>query len=1392
MALGRSAAADFSRGQNFRDRYRWFGVQVLALALLICGLLFSSYGNAVTVSGATKLIEEKKAAAESKPTVAESGAEREKKAFAATDKPKVLVLAAAPIQRAKFDQLMPIAEKAGFLLESRMLDQPNSMPTDAEMQRYQLTVIDAAYGPAIPVLQKQIGAMLAKTAAPWFWNRRDASVSGNVDEKLREKLHAYYSNGGLGNFEGFFCVLANEVRHAGRDCVDPVIYPDAGIYHPLANGQVFTQLEEFLQWKSQNGHAVANNAPVVAILFHKGYMDSGLTALLDATVEKIEAQGAIAVPVYAPAMTSGDISKLVTHAGKPSVDVIINMQIMLNASARKDEFEKLGAPVLQVISYSRGDQAKWEKDAQGMDVQDIPFYLAQPEYAGLTDPMFAGATLENDSIVPIQRQLNSVVEKAMRLAALRHKARADVKTAIMFYNYPPGEKNLGASFMNVPQSLENLLSEYKKRGYQVDLQSEDQLIKELTGLLSPFYRPETLAKLIKQDRAGRLPLADYQRWFTSLPKPLQEDVNQRWGSVEQAGLLLSKKGERFFVIPRLRLGNQIIMPQPPRSEHESNKEKALYHDTKVPPSHSYLAAYLWLREVAKVDALVHFGTHGSAEWQPGKERGLDVNEYPFLVLGDLPVVYPYIVDNIGEALQTKRRGRATVISHNTPSFGPAGLHNDLNKLHDLLHTWTNMTEGEVRSETAEHILKLAVELKLDKDLGIDLVKEKQDFTHLVDTLHIHLHELALQQQPLGLARFGVAAETDLRLLTVQQMLGKPLLQALFPNDPEEVMVVDYEKIRQTPVWNWLDQHIRKQQPLAANQQESDPALAALLEKGLDYWKKLSDNHELDGYFSALQGKYIATSYGGDPIKNPESLPTGRNLYGFDPSRIPTQEAWEAGKVAAERLLEQHKESKGTYPDKLAFTLWSVETMRHFGLLEAQVFALLGYKPVWNSGGRVVGIEVIPASELKRPRVDVVVSATGLYRDQFPQVMKWIAEAADQASKIEEPDNAVAINTRRIEKSLLSAGMSKEDASLAARTRIFSSESGAYSTGLDDATLASDSFGETKEGKQDRSAGEAKLAKLYLDRMQFAYGPDASRWGEKMQAGTANANLFAEQLRGVKGAVLSRSSNLYGMLTTDDPFQYLGGIGLAVRHLDGQSPELYISNLRDAKNPKSETASGFLARDLRTRYLHPGWIKQMQKEGYSGALQVLGSVNNLWGWEVVSPETVRDDQWQEYKEVYVDDKYKLNVNEWFEKNHPTAQAQLIERMLEAARKEYWKTDAATLQQLAERYQELAERYDVQTENQRFKDFVKQAAAGYGLAAPAPQANQSAPQEAPAESAPKDAPTQQVQGQKLEKQSKPEPAEPVPFDFTALFALALMLLAFVGGIVRQARSSETALS
>ncbi|HEY0836041.1 MAG TPA: cobaltochelatase subunit CobN [Azospirillum sp.] len=1288
----------------------------------------------------------------------------------------VLFLSAPPTQPGKFQRIEPLARAQGIEMEYLFVDRMAADTKAADLSRHDLIVIDAPYGSALAQMRAKLAPMLPGITAPWLWIQAKGTERSGVPEETATLLHAYYTNGGRANFAGFLCQIARRQFAApGPDCAAPQEFPEAGIYHPDHPGRVFAELKDYLAWRAPDPAA---RPPIIGILFHQAHLGAELTGFLDETVRRIEATGALALAIYAPAMTNGDITRLASVDGAPILDVLINTQIVLNPEGRKAEFERLGVPVIQAMPYRKGEQADWEQDTIGVTPMDVPFYLAQPEYAGIVDPLVAAFTRKSDGdVVAIDRQLQAVVDKAAALVRLRRLPVAEKKAAIFFWNYPPGEKNLGASFLNLPRSLESTLAAMKAHGYTVEPRGEDALVEELTALLSPYHRDGQLARLLDMGLAEAFPVGRYRAWFDALPEAVRGPITARFGDPAKSAMATEVNGESVFVVPRLNLGNVTILPQPPRGEKMGDREKAMYHDTKVPPSHFYLAAYLWAREQFGAHALVHYGTHGTEEWQPGKERGLSVTDFPYLVLGDTPVVYPYIVDNIGEALQTKRRGRAVTISHATPAFAPAGLHGDINRLHDLLHSWLNMEEGEVRATTARDMLTLVRTLNLDKDMGWDAAAVERDFRGFTDALHTHLHELALHQQPLGLATFGRPHDADLRLFTVMQMLGRPLLAALMPaqiqDDPEEMVVTDYTKLKDTAAWALLDRHIRKREPYAG-----DAVLADLLGKGRGYWDALSGNAENDALLAALDGRHVATSYGGDPIKNPDSLPTGRNLYGFDPSRVPTRQAWEAGRDAAEKLIAQHKQTHGRYPEKLAFTLWSVETMRHFGMLEAQALAVMGFRPVWDAGGRVTGVEAIPAAELGRPRVDAVISATGLYRDHFPNVMKALAEAARQAGELDEPGNAVAANTRTIEATLIGQGVPADEAARFARTRVFSSESGAYGTGLDNATLATDTWGAGTGGNEDRKEGDRKLATLYLDRMQFAYGPDETKWGEKPPV-----NAYAEHLKGIDGALLSRSSNLYGMLTTDDPFQYLGGIGLAVRHLTGKSPELYIANLRDSGNARTETAAGFLSKELKGRYFHPGWIAEMQKQGYSGTLEVLGTVNNFWGWQATSPEVVRDDQWAEFKAVYVDDKYDMGMKEWFEKHNPHAQAQIIERMLEAVRKEYWQADARTVADLAQRWQELSQRYDVVSENEKFREFVQQA-AGFGLNAGAP------PRENP-QAQPAEPPAQSVQGQRLEKQDAPE-AVPAPAPWPTAFAFALMAAAFAGGMLRQSRRHPPALS
>lgn len=329
----------------------------------------------------------------------------------------ILVLAAMPVQSGKLERLKPLANQAGFNLEYRMLEGLEQPLTNSDLQGYDLLMLDAPYGASQATAQRVVAPLLEQHQGAWIWLRREGSIGKHLPSELIDQLGVYYSNGGKRNFAGFFCQLGNQLRNAADICAEPVIAPQAGIYHPDADGQFFADLPDYLQWREME---LDQHQPVIALLFHRAYVDSGLTGFIDATIEQIEAAGALALPLFTSAMESNEITRLVSMNNQPRANVLINMQIMLNAQGRKAEFEQLGIPVLQAMPYRSGDQADWEKDPQGLAPQDIPFYLAQPEFAGLIDPLFAAATQQSGGdIVPIDRQLQAAVDKAMRLVHLQ-------------------------------------------------------------------------------------------------------------------------------------------------------------------------------------------------------------------------------------------------------------------------------------------------------------------------------------------------------------------------------------------------------------------------------------------------------------------------------------------------------------------------------------------------------------------------------------------------------------------------------------------------------------------------------------------------------------------------------------------------------------------------------------------------------------------------------------------------------------------------------------------------------------------------------------------------------------------------------------------------------------
>ena len=1148
-----------------------------------------------------------------------------------------------------------------------------------------LAILDTPRPSDAAQVREALGDALDRAKVPWVQVGGGAPRFGVLHGNTARRLIGYYAAGGEANFRAMIDHLAAWRSNADASSIPPPqALASTGFHHPWAPG-AFADAGQYLHWRA--GRGIAADAPTVAMLIAPGAIASMQTAVVDAAIERSQAHGVNAVGVW---FDAGDPHGLENALRGLRIDAIVNFTHLQDGEARRAEFERLGVPVLQTLNHRQGPPEAWRAAPQGVAMPLVATFLAVPEGWGMSDPLVLGA-VERGEPVPIAEQVDALASKLARLSALRRKPAAHKSLALMFWNYPAGEKNLSASHLNVPRSLERLTHELARAGYRVRPADEARLIADAQAMLGGLYRPETLDELLRRDLAAPFPVSRYRQWLQTLPAQRRDALLARWGAPEEHPAVRDIDGEPMFVIPRMQLDRLIVMPQPPRAGRIGEAT----HDQASLPGHYYLAAYLFVREGFRADALIHFGTHGTQEWTPGKDRGLWINDFPFLTLGDLPVFYPYIQDNVGEAVQAKRRGRAVTISHQTPAFAPAGLYDELRDLHALVHEYQQLEDGGVRTRTQQAILDAARVAGMMDDMGWQADAARADFAGFFDALHDHLHELARSAMPLGLHTFGGPAAPAHRLATVMQQLGEPYYRAL-GLDPDEVFAGDFNQLETSPAYRVLHRHLREGVPL---DEVRDDALRGLLRRAKDLDAALADTQEIESLLMGLAGGFVRPGAGGDPVRNPD-VRGGRNLFPFEPDRIPTKAAYDAGGEALEQLLAAYREEHGgRTPEKLAFSLWSSEAIRHLGVLESQVLHALGLRPVWNEGGRVTALEIVPDAGLRRPRIDAVVQVTSVYRDQFDGFMRMLAQAIDRlAAQDDAKTNPVARNSDAVERALIERGVDAARARQLARLRLFGNAPGEYGSALPDAVLA-------EGGDKD----DATLARGFLQRLQYGYG--AGEWGTSLEPG--QGNLFAEQLRGVQAAVLARSSNLHGMLSTDHPFEYLGGLSLAVRHLDGASPALYVSDLR-GQRPRTSSAKGFLAAELRSRQLNPQWIRAMQQEGYAGTLQVLDTVNNLFGWQLADPSMVRDAQWQAIHDTYVRDTRRLGIDAWFERANPTAQRQMIARMREAIERGHWHADARTRAELRQRMREL----DARTHPPRDSVARVGAGSGFGLAVDVP--------------------------------------------------------------------------
>jgi cobaltochelatase CobN len=1069
-------------------------------------------------------------------------------------------------------------------------------------------------------------------------------------------------------------------------------YLEAALGDPDAVAEDVVQAPEF---GIRPGRSEEPARPTVGVVYYRAHELSGNTAFIDELCDAVERSGANARPVFCSSLRSlrtdssgGGLLGLLRGCDALIATVLAGGgAVAADASAGGDEdawdvgaLRELGIPVIQGIATT-GSQATWQESDAALSPMDAAMQVAIPEFDGrLISVPFSFKELDRDGI-PVYRadpeRAARVAGIAVRHAALARKANADKKIGILLSSYPTKHARIGnAVGLDTPASAVRLLRAMREAGYTIGEFPEDgdQLIHSL--IAAGGHDVEWLTEDQLATATARVPLTDYEAWFNRLPKPLRESILKHWGPAPGQ---LYVDGDAI-VLASLTFGNVVLMIQPPRGFGEN--PIAIYHDPALPPSHHYLAAYRWLENGFGADALLHLGKHGTLEWLPGKGLGLSAACAPDAVLGGLPLIYPFIVNDPGEGTQAKRRAHATVVDHMIPPMARADAYGELAKLEQLLDEYATvqaLDPTKVPTLRAQ-IWEVVTSAELHRDMHQESMPGEAEFDDFVLHVDGYLCEIKDVQIRDGLHILGRAPEGAelvndvLAIVRAKQVFGgvhgalPGLRRALAAaqglpedaeSDPEHVDALeqaarDVIETLAAAGWDAAAPAVRAAAPSA-------DVLAILEFTATEVVPRLRrTTDEIDNVLLALNGGYVPAGPSGSPTRGLVSvLPTGRNFYSVDPKAIPSRTAWDVGSALAESLLARHKEDTGDYPRSVGITVWGTSAMRTQGDDLAEILALLGVRPTWDAASRrVTGFEIVPLTDLGRPRIDVTVRISGFFRDAFPHIIALMDDAIQAVAELEESDelNYVRAHTRADEQG---HGDRRR-----ATTRIFGSKPGAYGAGLlpliDARNWDSD----------------ADLAEVFAVWGGYAYG-------RGLDGREARADMDAA-FRRIEAAAKNQDTREHDIVDSDDYFQYHGGMIAYVRSLTGSSPAAYVGDSAVPDTVKTRTLAEETHRVFRSRVVNPKWIAAMQRHGYKGAFEQAATVDYLFGYDATAG-VVDDWMYERLAAAYVFDETNAA---FMRKSNPWALRGIAERLLEAADRKLWsEPETQTLDRLREVYLEL---------------------------------------------------------------------------------------------------------
>ena len=1061
--------------------------------------------------------------------------------------------------------------------------------------------------------------------------------------------------------------------------------------------------------------------PVVAIFFHQKYWLVHNTDAIDYLVKEVEATGAVSLPIFMVTHENNRIGSMgirniidkhLIRNGKPIVDCVVNTmgfsQTVIadpgtgTQISHDNFFARLNVPVIQAISLYNPPK-EWLDSPLGLNAADIAMSVVNPEYDGQIDLVpYGGSEMDEEGFyrqVPIEDRCRMIADTAYRWAMLRHIPNAKKKIAILIYMYPPRQDLAGGGYgLDTLQSVSDMLRYLKDDGYTLDWLPEDG--KELVDRLLAGVTNDDNWKSEIQLREASVDFVttlQYLDWFNELSETVRNRWMEAWG--HPPGELHTLDGK--FLLPGIMNGNVFIGFQPDRGKCDTSA----YHDSRKAPPHQYLAFYRWLKYVFKAAGVIHVGTHGTLEWLPGKGAGLSQDCDPDIILGNLPNINPYIIDNPGEGMQAKRRSYAVITTHMIPAMTRSGGYDEINELESIVQAYIKAKEYQ-QTEKLPSILQsmkdvcirtnFLKDLGLTDDCGTDEIGDNADRIYdyildikdamIKDGLHI-LGEVPsgerMDEMVYSLVRYR---NTDIPSLreTVARSYGLDMEDLL--KDPsgmlpdgrlkgeasDEIDALSFEIVKGIQVCGFDLEESLKFADSKINGEKDDlhkvvEFICTFLHDAIGH---MTD--ELTSITDALNGEYVLPGPSGCPGRGrAQILPTGRNFYSIDPDGVPWHSSWEIGSKMAEQMVERYVKDNGTYPKSVGIILWATDTMKTGGDDVSYIMKLMGLRPVWTGyGGRVKELEVIPLSELGRPRIDVTMRISGLFRDTFPNLCRILDEGVMKIADLDEDDdsNYLAANLRKDTVEAIAAGIPADQARRQASIRVFGDAPGDYGCGISNAI-------ETGLWHTVDDLGD-----IYVKNGCYAYG--------KGLQGEAYPELFRKRLGSIDVTVKNHNTRAVDMLDMDDDMDNLGGMNAAVRAIRKRDPASYMGDSSDTDNLKLRTAEEECSYIFRSKIDNPKWLNGLKQHGFAGAKELSKLFDFTVGWSATS-DIVENWMYDDLAERFVLDE---ETREWIKDENPYAMISMLSRLQEAIERGFWDADAEMREKLKDVYLEFEERIE----------------------------------------------------------------------------------------------------